>query len=81
MKGCKLNYLTKPTLQLIHSGVEVEVGDDVPLAYTDHDNGNPMRRARGAGALHRELRQGLLRGNGGGGCPDGLQGGWGGDEP
>ena len=36
----------------------------------------PNVQGEGAGALHRELRQVLLRGDGDGGCPDGLQADW-----
>ena len=62
-------------------GGKGEAGGDVPLVYTDRDSGNPMRRARAPELFTGGLRQGLPRGDGDGGCPDGLQWDWVGVNP
>jgi hypothetical protein len=51
-------------LQLLHAGRELEVGDDVPFIYTDHDNPNPLCRVRApelfSGSYDREAYVRLL---------------------
>jgi DNA polymerase elongation subunit (family B) len=51
-------------LQLLHADKEIEVGDDIPFIYTDHDNGNPLCRVRApelfSGSYDREIYARML---------------------
>jgi len=51
-------------LQLLHADKEIEVGDDIPFIYTDHDNGNPLCRVRApelfSGSYDREIYAKML---------------------